>query len=74
MLSKAFEARQLDDRIGKIAVGDSASSNAIQLADMVAGAVNYALEDGPKGVALLKRLGDRPTILTITPDMEKPVK
>jgi len=74
MLSKAYEARHLDYRIGKIAVGDSASSNAIQLVDMVAGAVNYALEDGPKGVALLKRLGNRPKILTITPDMEKPVK
>lgn len=73
-LSKALEKRGIAERLHKIVPGRSASHDAIQVADMIGGAVNAAVKHEAKETRFLAAASECVTVLRITPEMAKPTK
>jgi len=73
-LSKALEERNIAERLHKIVPGSSASYDAIQVADMIGGAVNAEVKHEAKETHFLGAASKCVTVLRITPEMAKPTK
>ncbi len=64
----------LAERLRRIVAGNSESYAAIQMADMVAGAVHAVVRKQDKEDNYLHAAHGDVMVLRITPDMEKPTK